>query len=137
MGLDSFWLEPEKNDKGEYDTMEVETDEPIQLCGGMMSGSGCGSFRGKVYDDIVDGVTGESLYQEMINNETVRAMADALEAADYDTYYGLDKPKTGEPLDNIQDVFAGSNQISREEFADLQRMFRLYADAGANLHGWW
>ena len=137
MGLDSYWLEPEKNDEGEYDTMEVKTDEPIQLCGGMMSGSGSGSFRGKVYDDIVDGITGVSLYREMTDNETVRKMADALEAADYDTYYGLDKPEKSNPLDDITDVYAGANQISREEFADLQRMFRLYGDAGANLHGWW
>jgi hypothetical protein len=90
-----------------------------------------------VYDDIVDSITGVSLYREMTDNETVRAMAACLEAADYDAHYGLDKSEKSNPLDDVTDVFAGSNQINREEFADLQRMFRLYADAGANLHGWW
>jgi hypothetical protein len=137
MGLDSFWLEPKPNADGQHDVMNLEVEDDFHLCGGMMSGSGSGSFRGKMYEDVVRGITGISLYEEMTDNATVCKMAADLEAANYDAFYGLDKPQMSNPLDDIKDVYAGAHRVSREEFVDLQRMFRLYADAGANLHGWW
>jgi len=52
---------------------------PNVLCGGLFSGNGAGpSFRGKVYNDIIENLTEVSLYQEEIPNETVRNMADTL-----------------------------------------------------------
>lgn len=54
----------------------------ISLVGGMFSGNGnTGSFRGKVYSQLVEAATGQSLYQEWIEPETVRQMADAIHNA--------------------------------------------------------
>lgn len=106
MGLDSFWKHPVEG------SPEPEFDPPLSLCGGMFSGHGQGSFRGKVYNGIVEGVTGVSLYQEQIPNSTVREMAAKL-AAHY-------------------------SKLSVEgEEADLVRMFLAYAESGHDLLGWW
>jgi len=114
MGLDNYW---------ECDR-EVEFNPPLKLCGGMFSGHGQGSFRGKVYFSVVLAVTGESLYQEHIDAATVKAMAERLQATDFEAMLQLTNP---DPSDY---------QIDAEEFADLQRMFRVYADAGAELRAW-
>lgn len=115
MGLDSFWVMP-----GETDEHPVE--HPVfvpllRLCGGMFSEHGRQSFRGKVYSPIIERLTGVSLYQDEIPNGIIQEIADKLDAADSSDMggYGLDQ----------------------DEFLDLQRMFRTYADAGATLRGWW
>lgn len=104
MGLDSFWEHPTEG------TPDPDFDPPLQLCGGMLSGNGQHSFRGKVYNEIVESVTGVSLYQERIPNSVVQQMAAklALELTD------------------------GS-----DESADLVRMFLAYGAAGFDLIGWW
>ncbi len=61
--------------------MEAFDDVGIQLCGGMNSGTG-GSFRGKVYADVVEHVSGVSLYEEWIPPDVVRAMAEAFDRCD-------------------------------------------------------
>lgn len=110
MGLDSFWKHPVEG------TPDPEFDPPLALCGGMFSGNGRGSFRGKVYAEVIKDITGVSLYQEHIPNEAVREMAKALEEwtdgqdADYEDEEGL---------------------------FDLSRMFNAYANAGFELIGWW
>ena len=88
----------------------------LELCGGIVSGGG-GSFRGKVYDGLVLGVTGVSLYQEWIPPETVGEMAEALERCDAES--------VAEP---------GS---APEVVRDLARFFRICDDRGLGLIGWW
>ena len=79
MGLDTFAARtPQDEELGEKDSRAFAG---IVLCGGMHSGSD-GCFRGKVYDSLIEGVTGVSLYQEWITPEVVREMAAALEACD-------------------------------------------------------
>lgn len=47
----------------------------IHLCGGMFSSNGDGgSFRGKVYANLIKATTGVDLYQETIESETVEEM---------------------------------------------------------------
>jgi hypothetical protein len=99
------------------DRIDLEEASELNLVGGMFSGHGCGSFRGKCYSGIVEMVTGRSLY-DALPNEVVREMADEMEKKAYSEdmeEFGLDE--------------AGWN--------DLVKMFRLYADAGANLHAWY
>ena len=126
MGLDSIWIMPGeqeiiekyKNDDSDGTQMWIEREalhpnfEPeLRICGGMCSGHGFQSFRGKVYAELIEEQTGISLYQDELSNEQVKEIADV--------------------LDNwIEDV---SNQESK----DFVRMFRAYADAGATLRGWW
>jgi hypothetical protein len=86
-----------------------------------MSGHGGGSFRGKVYSTFIEDVSGESLYQKEIPNETVEKIADALEDYEWD---GTEPDSYWAPDD-------------RGGFEALCQMFRYYADEGAYLVGWW
>lgn len=115
MGLDSFWVHRVNGEMVRAE--DVHPPRELRLCGGMFSGHGDGSFRGKVYDDFITAATGVSLYQEEITNIVVRSMADMLDA-----YDGLEHERHG---------------LTDQEVADLKLMFRTYADAGCALHGWW
>ena len=115
MGLDSFWVDP-KADKVMELPEPMEQVFPLQICGGILSAHGSGSFRGKVYNSLIESITGESLYQDRIPNETIKEMAFLLQEA----------AEKGVP-----------DGIEPEEFRDLVIMFQLYADAGAELRGWW
>lgn len=105
MGLDSYWV---KNGKPCPLESHPTFNPPLRLCGGLMSGNGMESFRGKVYNDQVEAATGVSLYQELIPNYVVKEMADKLDVCHF-----------------------------YDEMQDLKRMFRTYADAGFDLAGWW
>ena len=108
MGLDNYW----KKSKDEAGVIEGE----FNICGGMLSGNGNDSFRGKVYERFVEDVTGVSLYGDPetceISHETVKQMADDLEATEW------------------RDSYIQNYDIEEQEFKDLVKMFRLHADAG-------
>jgi hypothetical protein len=115
MGLDNFWK------KSKDEAGEVEGN--FNICGGMLSGSGNDSFRGKVYHRFVEDVTGVCLYGDSetfeIQSETVKQMADDLEATEW------------------RDSYIQNYDIEEHEFKDLVRMFRLHADAGHYLLAWY
>lgn len=115
VGLDNYWELPE--------SVAPPAFEPeLNLCGGIFSGHGEESFRGKVYDIIVFEVTRVSLGQDMIPNDTVREMADKLDRTAY--------------ADIPEDARDCGYFVTEEEYLDLRRMFRAYADAGASLVAW-
>ena len=115
MGLDTFAARtPQDEELGEEDSRAFAG---IELCGGMHSGSE-GSFRGKVYDSLIEGVTGVSLYQEWIAPEVVREMAAALEACDAE--------KVAVEFDS-----------SPLECEHLRRFFQICGERGLGLIGWW
>jgi len=115
MGLDNYWKKSEEEDG------VIEGN--FNICGGMLSGSGNDSFRGKVYHRFVEDVTEVSLYGDPetneISNETVKKMADDLEATEW------------------RDSYIENYDIEEEEFKDLVRMFRVHADAGHFLVSSW
>ena len=116
MGLDNFW----KKSKEEAGIVEGD----FKICGGMFSGSGNDSFRGKVYARLVEDITGISLYgytneTDEIPNEIIREMADTLEKTEFRPEYIV------------------QYDIEHDEFKDLVRMFRLHADAGHYLVAWY
>jgi hypothetical protein len=114
MGLDNIW----KKNKDENGFVEGE----FKICGGVFSGHGNDSFRGKVYERFVEDVTGVSLFGDPETfetpNETVKQMADDLEATEW------------------RDSYIENYDIEEQEFKDLVRMFRLHADAGHYLLAW-
>ncbi len=111
MGLDNYWILP----KGKcHPTFKPK----LRLCGGMFSGHGVRSFRGKVYDDFIELVTGETLYQIMIPNKKIKKMAKLLE----------------ERGDALLDEKYG---VCWHDLYDLQQMFKKYARLGASLQGGW
>ena len=119
MGLDSFWKLP----KG---TRKPVFKPELILVGGLFSGHGKGSFRGKIYSDIIEAITGESLYQEEIPNTTIREMAEKL--------------NNFSPTEAFLKDHAAYKQTPSEhleEYNNLRRMFNEYAKRGASLHGWW
>ena len=111
MGLDNYWM------KNKEELGEVEGE--FKICGGMLSGNGNDSFRGKVYFRFIEDVCNENLYDEMIPNETVKQMADDLEATEW------------------RDSYIENYDIEEGEFKDLVKMFRLHADAGHYLVSSW
>ena len=72
MGLDTYAVFPVPTYREGEELLDLE-QAPSHLfagvdglCGGMFSGHGNGSFRGKVYNDFVEEITRESLYQGYI-----------------------------------------------------------------------
>lgn len=115
MGLDNIW----KKNKDENGFVEGD----FKLCGGMFSGCGNESFRGKVYNRFVEDITGVSLYGDPetfeIPLETVKQMATDLEETEW------------------RDSYISNYDIEHDEFKDLVKMFRLHADAGHYLIAWY
>jgi|APSaa5957512576_1039674.scaffolds.fasta_scaffold01604_16 hypothetical protein len=113
MGLDTY------SSKEELDYGKIE------LCGGMMSANGQGSFRGKVYSDFIEKVTGESLYQEKISNKTVRTMSFKLTK-----YIEDNTEETHNP-----DLYEW--EVTWEDAKNLAKWFRATAWDDADVLGWW
>ena len=115
MGLDNIW----KKSKDENGVIEGE----FKICGGVFSGHGNDSFRGKVYNRLVEDITGVSLYGDPetceVPVEAVKQMAIDLEETEW------------------RDSYIQNYDIEEEEFKDLVRMFRLHADAGHYLLAWY
>lgn len=107
MGLDNFWLNEAKE--------PAEVPGKFNLCGGMFSGHGNSSFRGKVYSDLFQQATNGkfSLYEEMTNEQVLAAL---------------------EMLKKNQGKITGYH---REEIDEFIKMWELHALAGHNLHAWY
>lgn len=118
MGLDTFASKMPGHVKLAEDDEKAFEEAGVELCGGMFSGDD-GSFRGKIYDSVVLEVSGISLHQEWIPPETVGQMAAALESCD---------PKQ---------VVEGERNVVPEDVPALAKFFRLCAERGLGLVGWW
>ncbi len=85
--------------------------------------SGRGSFRGKVYLDVVDEVAGLNLGEEWTPPEEVARMAAAFEACD---------------PDEVARASDGAHYaVSADDARALRHLFRLCADRGIGLVGSW
>jgi hypothetical protein len=122
MGLDNY---PARDPEG---TLLPEDEEAfrkagIRLCGALFS-DGEVSFRGKVYNDLVEQVTGVSLYQEWIPPETVRKMAAEL---------AVRSPE------ELARMWVGEDYTEEHvrEMESLQQHFLICARRGLGLIGWW
>jgi hypothetical protein len=119
MGLDTF---PSR--AGDRITLTPEDDAALAaldlpLCEWI----GHGSFRGKVYLSIVYAVAGMSLCEDWIPPQDVARLAAAFEACDPEVAADASK-------DDHYPVTAG-------EVRALRDLFRLCADRGIGLLGWW
>jgi hypothetical protein len=121
MGLDNYWKLPKESEH------HPDFNPPLHLIGGVFSCYGKHSFRGKVYSDIIEKITGVSLYQSEIPNTMIKEMAGKLQAFTPTEGFFQDYHRwTGETFEQFSD-----------EINDLKRMFSAYAEAGACLLGWW
>ncbi len=74
MGLDTCAVYPNDDDNDRGDFAPDDIFSGINLCGGMFSGGA--SFRGKVYVDTIETITGVNLYSETyISSSCVKDMA--------------------------------------------------------------
>lgn len=112
MGLDNYWqLEDGKpaNIDGEYN-----------VSGGICSGHGNQSFRGKVYNSFVEKLTGVSLYSDVIDNDNVMKVADILRNIEYEQA----KKYFEYPIDE-------------KEYEDFVEMWIAHAMNGHRLVSWY
>lgn len=121
MGLDTYAAPSPESELTEDDKSAFAAAD-LQLCGGFHSGD-AGSFRGKVYADVVERVTGVSLYQEWIPPETVRAMAASFAHSD--------------PESVARDMAGELHAPTAHEIRSLGNFFGVCADRGLGLVGWW
>jgi hypothetical protein len=120
MGLDTYASNREDRITLTGEQEEAFEDADISLCGGMYSGYG-GSFRGKVYVDLLMDVTGVHLYQDWISPETVREMVAAFREFDAK---GLEE-------------MAEKHKLSAAVIRDLQKFLAVCAEHDLGLIGWW
>ena len=112
MGLDNYW----KKDKDTDGVVEGE----FHVCGGICSGNGNDSFRGKVYNSIVEEITGISLYQDTISVEDVEMMNEIIQET---TYEGAKS--------------CASYDLGEEEWESFKKMWNAHAKARHFLISWW
>ena len=116
MGLDTYAVIEEDGQRKRAPADAFPAD--LRLCGGLLSGHGdTGSFRGKVYSDLIESITGESLYQEFIPPATVAEMSRKLDADD------------GSGFED--------EGLGYKDLPDLRRFFAVCRERGFGLVGWW
>lgn len=123
MGLDTYAVygrDHNKYVKGGDNNIPDELFPDNRLCGGMFSGGG-NSFRGKVYADYVEWITNVSLYEELIDADLVKVMAEQLSAVTEDKF----------------NEFDNEWGITYDEAKDLAKWFSVVADEGGSVVGWW
>ncbi|MBC8437165.1 hypothetical protein H8D85_02455 [bacterium] len=94
----------------------------IELCGGMLSGNGEGSFRGKVYSDFIMEVSDVSLYQEEMPHKDLEHIVASL-----DNWL----------VDNVEEQTEGKGGVSWKEAYNLHKWFKVTLDGEAKVQGWW
>ena len=102
----------------------------------------CTSFRGKVYSDFMQIVTGFSLYEESISGDELRSIAESLRefrdklatlTPGYATLEYLDDLFGVRDFDNSDSLIWGLKGLD-----DLINMFEVYSEIeGAQLRSWY
>jgi hypothetical protein len=124
MGLDTFALRSPDEGLTAADRQAFE-EAGIELCGGTLSGS-AGSFRDQFYDDLIREITGVGTYQAWIPPETLREM-----------YYAPAQWVPEEALETGEAAASFWREHTVEEIIQLRRFFRVCAERGLGLAGWW
>lgn len=125
MGLDNYWT-PNGSEWDSEPAIKLDFNPPLQLGsdGDLFED---GWFRGKRYYRLVRAVTGMDLHTDIIYNHEIHEMAKQLEETSYEEAMELYEPP----------ALSQRTEYSRREYNDLCRMFRAYADAGAQLEAWY
>lgn len=99
---------------------QVPFTPPLSLEKPGFTDYGPGSFRGEVYEDIINVVSGVTLYKSKLPAAVVKKIASDFTVTTFKRM-----------------CEASSARISREEFDDIKRLFKVMAEANAELHSWW
>jgi hypothetical protein len=144
MGLDCYMVHGNDRDKP-FTHEDDDRIKNVNLCGGMMSGSGCdGSFRGKVYEQLVAELTehpggiwhleGEDAH---ITSQELKEQADALCDLIFVRLQDADEEDRVLKDEDIiyQDEWGG--EYTYKEVSDLETLFRVASERGAVMTVWW
>lgn len=112
MGLDNYWQKS--------DGAPASVEGKFNICGGMLSGNGNNSFRGKIYNSVVESLTGISLYEDVIDNDNCIYIGNILRNAKYS------EAKKYSEYD-----------LSEEEFNDFVEMWLSHSMNGHRLVSWY
>lgn len=136
MGLDTYAVV--LKDNGDFSIEEAKRifmrdrlSRHILLVGGIFSGNGYdGSFRGKCYNDLIETVTGYSLYNHLIDPEEVKEIY--LKLVEF-----RKKVKDEKSFERWQKKNKFSYIMSLKEFDRLILFFKICVKHNLALHGWW
>lgn len=131
MGLDSTFGFRQTNDDGSWTGVPLRLPQnPDGLVYGVMQDTGDAGFRGKVYADFVEAMTGVSLYAEAIPHDVVCQMAKELR-----TVYNA---ATDGCVHQNFALFECLYGLSEEDIRPLVELFESAAAIdGTELWGWW
>jgi len=135
MGLDTF----AHKDGSLAETLDWPK-ESEGLCGGMFSGNGGGpSFRGKVYDQFIQDVTGVSLYQKHMPNREVREVADGIRDWLEESIgtRSFNSPEFRVTVKLSPKIELDEWDITIDEALALYHWFQFAAEQGCTVCGWW
>jgi hypothetical protein len=121
MGLNNMWVRKER--------VSLPFNPPLNLAGMDTQGHFPCIFRGKAYDDVILEVADcddFSLYDDHHNGE-INHIAECLEDREWEDLPDSMRSPGAELIDS-QD-----SPVTKEEYLDLRRMFRAFADAGCDL----
>lgn len=128
MGLDNYAVYGKEHPKynhaeGAINSIPNTFFPKNDLCGGIFSGGGS-SFRGKVYNDVVEFFTGYSLYEDVLETEDVREISVAL---------------NGVTEDRFNNEFSDYNSwgITYGEVQQLAEWFHIVAEEGGSVISWY
>jgi hypothetical protein len=127
MGLDNYAVYGKEHPK--YDPTEGANNNipdklfpDNNLCGGIFSGGG-NSFRGKVYDDLVEFFSGYSLYKDILEPDEVLEISTAL---------------TNITESQFNSVYTSNRyEITYEEVKQLAEWFRVVASENGSVVSWY
>lgn len=147
MGLDCYIVHANNRDEP-FTYKDDDRIKDVSLCGGMLSGGGSdGSFRGKVYEPLIDELTGgdhvwhkqeEDDYVVLTDELKEQAIAlgdlmtDLLSNAEGEGIVLEDDTVVYQLTDSYYDA-----EYTWKEICDLERLLRVASERRAVMEVWW
>lgn len=128
MGLDIYAMENKHADPKLFDG--------IRLCGDELHTDNT-SFRGKVYESLVQWITGDevTLYQEVVPFDDLRRLVDQF------AMFFAENPDDTKAQELLNDLFYNTKQLDYahtvDEVRNLLKFFTVCLDNDLHLRGWW
>lgn len=141
MGLDCYIVHGNDRDKA-FTSKDDERIKDIQLCGGMFSGGGNdGSFRGKVYDPLIQELS-EGQYtwyieqdeDNYIPSDTLKEQADILSTFITDI---IEEHGDLDDEDTVYITHDGWAEYTYKEVRDLETLLRVASERKAVMCVWY
>ena len=147
MGLDCYIVHANNRDEP-FTYKDDDRIKDVSLCGGMLSGGGSdGSFRGKVYEPLMDEIMGEDhiWHKQEFDNYTVTTdelKEQAIALGDLMTALLSDAEGEGIVLEDDTIVYQLTDsyydaEYTWKEICDLERLLRVASERRAVMEVWW